>query len=406
MLSLYITQLAGDEIQKFLAENESVNEQDLVLRQKEILGVPVAIVANQLRTRKKARVKIPLWYRTKGIVYPPSLNLEQASSQATAIFKKNLVLSLLPSGRRNCGADLTGGSGVDSAFLAQAFIEFHYNEPNEELVQLCKHNHAILQLKGVIYHQSTAEEFLKNYSGHLDFVYLDPSRRDEHTRKVFKLSDCVPNITELQHDIFEKSDLILVKASPLLDIEQALRELTHVRSIYVLSVENECKELLFLQDKNFTREYTLEAFDLKVDGSVISSFVFSKSVEHQTQLKYSEPKRFLYEPNASVLKAGAFKSVAQKFNVEKIAANTHLYTSESKVENFPGRIFQIEEFQLDEKSVAKHLPDRKVNVTTRNYPLTPEAIKKKYKLRDGGEKFLIGFSSEHKKHLVLASRLK
>lgn len=406
MLSSYITQLAGDEIQEFLAENESVNEQDLVLRQKEILGVPVAIVANQLRARKKARLKIPLWYRTKGIVYPPSINLEQASSQATANFKKNLVLSLLPSGRRNCGADLTGGSGVDSAFLAQAFSEFHYNEPNEELVQLCKHNHAILQLNGIVHYQSTAEEFLKNYSGILDFVYLDPSRRDEHARKVFKLSDCVPNITELQHYIFEKSDLILVKASPLLDIEQALRELTHVRSIYVLSVDNECKELLFLQDKKFTGEHTLEAFDLKPDGGEISSFGFIKSAEHQTKVKYSEPKRFIYEPNAAVIKAGAFKSIAQKFNVEKIATNTHLYTSESKVETFPGRIFQIEEFQLDEKSVAKHLSDRKVNVTTRNYPLTPEAIKKKYKLRDGGEKFLIGFSSEHKKHLVLASRLK
>jgi 16S rRNA G966 N2-methylase RsmD len=403
MLTNYLSQVASPDVQQFLFEHEEEDELALVLQHKELFGLPASVIASQVGGRKKARYKIPSWYHTKGIVYPPSVNLEQASSESTAMFKKRIVENLLS--KRNAGIDLTGGLGVDSFFLASLFKTYHYLEPNEELFEVVKHNHKVLRARNIVHHQTTAEDFLEEYSDLFDLVYLDPSRRDEHARKVFKLSECIPDITILQEKIFEISDHILVKTSPLLDIQQGLRELHHVSHVYVVSVENECKELLFLMQKNFVGECAIEAVELKSDGRIISSFRFHTTEESESHVSYEAPREFIYEPNTSIMKAGAFKSVALKYRLKKISVNTHLYTSDAWIENFPGRAFRIELLQVNEKSLDAFLPDKKVNITTRNYPLTPEEIKKKYKLRDGGEKFLIGFSSETKKYLVLASRI-
>jgi 16S rRNA G966 N2-methylase RsmD len=401
----YLFEIAGAEVQSYIFSHEDEDVQALVLHQKQLCGVPSSIIAGQLSARKKARHKIPTWYHKKGIIYPPSVNLEQASSEATALFKKHIIASNIFSHSGKAGADLTGGFGIDSFFISSCFNSFHYIEPNHALAEIVKHNHYQLGCTTINYHHTTAENFIHTEHLQLDFIYLDPSRRDELKKKVVRLSDCSPDIAQLQESLLKVSKYVLVKASPLLDIQQAMRELKHVKNIYVVAVENECKELLFLMQKDFAEECVVEAVDLKNDGSVITSFKFRVREELSLKVSCSEPQEFIYEPNAAILKAGAFKLIALKYQLKKLSANTHLYTSSLLIGDFPGRSFKIENLYLNEKTIDELLPEKKANITTRNYPLTPSEIKKKYRLHDGGEKFLIGFSSDTKKYLVLASRI-
>lgn len=385
-------------------EHENDDEKMLVLKQKEINGIPSSIIAIQLVGRRKAKTKLPAWYKTKGVIYPPTINLEQCSSEATGIYKTQIINSFL-SGRHKA-ADITGGFGVDTFFLSSLFEFIHYSEPNTALFEITRHNHRQLGVDNVIHHNLSGEDFLKQIDSEFDLVYLDPSRRDERSRKVYLLSDCAPDITKLQHDLFHKCRFLLLKASPLLDIQQGLREIHHVKRVFVVSVHNECKELLFLAEKDYSEEPQIEAVDLHENGKIRSTFLFSFSEERNAKVKLDEPQRFLYEPSASILKAGAFKLIAGKFGLFKLASSTHLYTSSALVPDFPGKTFLIEHLNPDAKQLSELLPDGQVNVVTRNYPLSTEEIKKKWHLRDGDEKFLIGFSTIKRKHLALCVKVK
>lgn len=403
MLSNYLSKVGQPVIQNFLIEHESDDERALVLRQKEVDGIPSAIIATQLSGRKKAKSKLPTWYKTSGIIYPPAINLEQCSSEATALFKTHIIKSHVSS--RRIAADVTGGLGVDTFFFSTLFESVHYAEPNDELFEITKHNHDRLGASNITHHCLRAEEFIEQTDLVFDLVYLDPSRRDENSRKVYQLADCLPDITVLQPALFHKTSFILLKTSPLLDIQQGLREIQQVKKVFVVSLKNECKELLFLAEKNYAGDTIIEAVDLFENGIVQSSFSFTTSDEKSAHAKLGELDSYLYEPNASILKSGAFKLISERFALTKLDVNTHLYTSSSLVPNFPGKVFIIECFNPDTKKLKELLPDGKVNVVSRNYPLTPDQIKKKLRLRDGGPKFLIGFSSAKKKHLVLCSRI-
>jgi THUMP domain-like len=403
MLTNYLSQIAQADIQNFLIAHEHDDEKVLVLKYKEIGGVPAAIIASQLSGRRKAKSKLASWYKTNGIIYPPTVNLEQCSSEATAIYKATIIDSCISAKRT--AVDLTGGFGVDTFFLSTVIDSIHYVEPNAELLAITKHNHQQLRASNIIYHNLSAEKFIEETNLAFDLVYIDPSRRGERTQKVFTLSDCFPDVTSLQQIIFRKSNYLLIKASPLLDIQQGLRELQHVRNVYVVSVGNECKELLFLAERNYKGEPMIHAIDLWEDGRVRFSFSFTLADERISHAALGEADVYLYEPTASILKSGAFKSVAEKFGLTKLDVNTHLYTSSVLVSDFPGKIFRIECLHPEAKLLKMLLPDGKVNVVARNYPLTTEGIKKKLRLRDGGQKFLIGFSSSKKKHLALCSRI-
>ncbi len=400
----FLSLLVQHSVQQYLIQHEHDDERALVLKQKEIFGLPASIIASQLSGRKTAKTKLPTWYKTMGVVYPPSINLEQCSSDATASFKAACLKKLIPN--RSVAVDLTGGLGVDSYFLSKEFDTIYYVDKNEELLELARHNHKTLGVHSIKHHSGTAEEFIKDNSETFDVVYIDPSRRDQQSRKVFRLADCTPDITTLQQTIFEKTNFLLVKASPLLDIQQGLRELEFVKKVFIVSVENECKELLFLSEKNYIGIVQIEAVDLDNSGLVRNSFVFSSDQEKGSTSKWSEPLEYLYEPNASIMKAGAFKLIGERYHLSKLSVNTHLYTSEELIPDFPGRIFQIEKLNPSQKELHSLLLTQQVNVLTRNYPLRPEKLKKKLNLRDGGDKYLIGFSSEKKKHLVLCSRIK
>jgi len=398
----YLFRIADPDVQDFIIQHEGEDEKQFVLSQKEVFGLPAAQIAQQLVGRRKAKVKLPTWYQTKGIIYPPTLNLEQSSSQATALFKAKIVETILD--ERRVAVDLTGGLGVDSFYLSRKFNSFHYVEPNNELFEITRHNHVVLKANNITYHNTFAEQFLEQSTVDFDLVFIDPSRRDGQSRKIIRLADCLPDVTQLQQTILNRTRFLLVKTSPLLDIQHGLRELDHARKVYVVSVDNECKELLFLVDKNFADAVSIEAVDLFHDGQIRSSISFTVDEEKNSSISQSEPKKFLYEPNASILKAGAFKLIGEKFLLQKVAANTHLYTSERLIQNFPGKVFQIEVLNPETRRLPDLLPDNQVNIITRNYPLKPEELKKKLKIRDGGDKYLIGFSSETKKHLALCSR--
>ena len=398
-----MSQIVSSQIQHYLIEHEREDEKLLVLKQKEIHGIPSSIIATQLSGRRKAKSKLSTWYKTHGIIYPPTINLEQCSSEATAIFKAHIVHSYLSSKR--VAADITGGFGVDTFFLSSLFLSVHYAEPNNELFEITKHNHHQLKASNIIHHCLTAEHFMKETNIDFDLVYIDPSRRGEKSQKVYKLADCFPDITTLQSALFNKSSFILLKASPLLDIQQGLREIKQVKKVFVVSVSNECKEVLFLAEKNYEGEPIVEAIDLFENGLVRSSFCFAMADEKKAHAALGEPNSYLYEPNASILKSGAFKVIAERFGLTKLDVNTHLYTASLIVPNFPGKVFLVACLNPDAKRLKELLPDDKANVVSRNYPLTPDEIKKKLHLHDGGAKFLIGFSSLKKKHLALCSRV-
>ncbi len=400
-----VAALLQKEVQQFIIEHEHADSRNIALHKKAIAGVPATILAAQIAARQKAQTKLPVYYHTNNIVYPPLLNLEQSSSQATALFKARLVESLFPDKEIQV-ADLTGGFGIDSYFLSKSCHSLWHIEPNKALQEIAKHNHHQLGITTIQYTCSTAEEFLQSNTRAFDFIYIDPSRRKENQR-VHSLVDCVPNVLDLQKTFFEQAEYLLLKTSPLLDIHVVLKTVACVKAVFVVAVENECKEVLYLSQRNFSGKARIEAVDLVSEGVLKNSFSFTYEQESETIAEFSDPLTYLYEPNAAILKAGAFKSVASTFDLFKIHRNTHLYTSAVPVKDFPGRIFQIEQFaKADVKELHALLPDQKVNVITRNYPLSAEQLKTKLKLKDGGEKYLIAFSTEQKKVLLLCSRLK
>lgn len=397
-----IEKLLQENIQEFIRQHANDDEQKLLLRQQTIFDVPASAIAWQIAGRRKAKIKIPLYYNTVNIVYPPGVNLEQSSSEQTAAFKASVLSE--QSSATNSIIDLTGGFGIDSYFFSKKFDRITYVEPNSELLDYAKHNHTELGGKNIRHVNSTAEEFLKSLTDTVDCFYIDPSRRSASNNKVFKLSDCEPNVVTLLPEIFRRANYLMIKAAPLLDVQQALRELIFVKHVWVVSVSNEVKELLLLCEKDYKEQATITAVNLDSDQP---TFTFQLADEQKAKALFSNPLAYLYEPNGSILKAGAFKSVAEKFALSKLHANTHLYTSDALINDFPGRIFKTEVLlKADAKAAASYFPDRKVNVITRNYPLSPDELKKKLKLQDGGEQYLIACSGEKQKFLIAASRLK
>jgi hypothetical protein len=398
-----------DDWIQYLLEHEHDDPIKILLSKKGIHGYSAEFIANQIDCRKRAKEKLPTWYTNPEITYPHKYNLEQCSSEVTAKFKSDFIASTLGLLRsaRNDGSrsletltDLTGGFGVDSFFFSKIFKNVHHVEPNENICRLAKENHERLDARNIEYANQTAEQFLNDFSRRADWIYIDPSRKAEG-KKLVRLSDCEPDVTQLLPSVLAKTSEILIKAAPLLDIKEGLRQLLNTAHVLVVSVNNDCKEVLFHLQKDFVGEPEIVCVNIQSNGE--EQFTFKLNEEADTTSTFSEPKEFLYEPNASVLKAGAFKKIGQAFGLSKLAVSTHIYTSDKKLIDFPGRVFKI---MGDISAQAKLLPNNKANVISRNHPLSPDGIKKKYKLKDGGELYVLAFSGEKKKYILVAERLK
>ncbi len=383
----------------------------------------------QVEGRERTAEKLPTFATIKDWWYPVRLSCEQCSSELTARYKAHIIGSsnppILEFSNRKC-IDLTGGYGVDTFFLSELFEETDYVEQNAELCRIAEHNFALgrkskveRQKLSIAVHNCTAEEFLASFHGEnegkYDLIFLDPARRDSHGGKVFRLGDCTPNVVELMPDLVSHlapEGRIMLKLSPMIDLTQAIKELQntpnlHSREeikwdIHVVAVKNEVKEVLLLNhQKSDVRNQTITAIDLDKKEQ---AFVFTREEEKAATVSFVHgtlsPCTFLYEPNAAILKGGAYKLVSERFGLQKLDVNTHLYVSDKLVEDFPGRVWKTSPLPSPKEGVISQ-----ANVIVRNYPLTAEQLKKKLHLRDGGTAYVIGCRVNGKPVLFSAERV-
>ena len=375
------------EVEKFINANLQTDLHSLLLKKSPFAEVSMQEIVQQIKGKKVAQKKFPFLLK-EGIVFPPNLNLEQASSQSTAEFKaQNLK------GKKFL--DLTSGFGIDAYFLSKNFDEITLIEQNTELLEIVKHNWGILERKANFINDNL-ENFLANNQEQFDVIYLDPARRDDHKNKKFLLEDLSPNLLEFQEKLMKFSDQIIIKLSPLIDISYLISVLKNIFKIEIIAVKNEVKELLvFMNSKFETENVEISCTNLESDDVVFS---FNFNDEKERNAMFSEPQKFLYIPNNAVLKSGGFNSLSEKFNLKKLHPNSHFYTNGERLEGFPGRVLEIE--IVDSKTIKK---GDKFNIISKNYPLTPEEIKKKYKISDGGNSYLI-LTQTQKGKIILKSR--
>jgi hypothetical protein len=380
----------------FIEANKQKPVADLALLLSKKPDLDAAFILAQINGIQKAKNKLPAFYNTPNIIYPTKLSMEQCSSEKTGIFKSTLFRHSALDAESSL-IDLTGGFGIDTFYFSKQFKQVTYIEQNQELFETVKSNFEKLKANNIDLINSTAEEFLATTNKKADVVYIDPSRRNENQR-IFKLDECTPNIIELAPVIFKIADKILIKTAPLLDIKQSLKDLKCVSKVWVISVDNDCKEVLYLMENGNTKEPQINTINLtKTD----QEFHFNFLEESETNSINSEPKKYLYEPNASILKAGAFNSIAKKYELKKIAPNTHLYTSEELIEHFSGRTFKIENTLAYQTKDFKKLGINKANVSCRNFKENPEQVKKKLKIKDGGETYLFATTDLNNKPILI-----
>ncbi|MBD1435060.1 class I SAM-dependent methyltransferase [Sphingobacterium sp. DN00404] len=367
------------EVQTFIRQHADMDASRIALKKSPFEGVSSSELAQQITGWQKVSSKMPEWLKQdKALYFPEKLNLEQCSSAKTGKFKVSLLSP-------DCTVlDLTGGFGVDSYFFARCAKKVIHCEINPQLSQIVAHNFLELAIDNVQFHTGDGITFLASSRKRYDYIYTDPSRRVKN-QKVFRLEDCEPNILAYQSLFFEHSDTLLTKSAPLLDISGALNVLPHVREVYVISIENDCKELLFVQEKSFQGIPTIHAVRLSADKS--QTFSFNYIQEKETVPTLGKPTNFLYDPDVAITKAGAFKSVATAFHLQKLHQHSHLYSHDDVIGDFPGRVFRIQQvvpFSIFKKSVGV----AKANIVTKNFPLKVEQIRKKFKIKEGGEDYL------------------
>ena len=371
-------QLINEEVQEYITQNLYSDLSKLRFRKSPFNNISSLELVQQIQGKKIAQKKLPFLYNNNRIIYPPHLNLEQASSQSTALYKKKII-------KGKNGIDLTGGTGIDCYFISENATNFFYVEPNYELLEIVKHNFFSLKKRDIHFINKTAEEFISENTQSFDFIYLDPSRRDVNKNKKIKIMDLSPNILDLQNQLFKFTSKIFIKLSPLLDLQKVIDQLP-ISNIYIVSVKNETKELV-LELRSEKLEYLNNPYIHCVNLETKQpDFHFNWQDEKLSDTpSYSLPKSYLYQPNSSLLKSGAFKLIGNKFKLEKLHSNTHIYTSEKKIEDFPGRILSI----IDKNFNPKKTNNKKFNIISKNYPIKPEEIKKKYNLIEGGDNYLI-----------------
>lgn len=382
--------ILNSEVQNYLSKNLNVNLNKLVFKKSPFQQISIQELVQQIEGKLKAKNKLPTWFNTSDIYYPPKINLEQTSSEITARYKTHIVSG-------NSLADLTGGFGVDSYYFSKVFKEVFHFETNSTLSEIAAHN--FLKLNSSIKCiNKDGIEAMKNET--FDCIYIDPSRRHDLKGKVFLLSDCEPDVVKHLDYLLDRSKSILIKTSPMLDIKSGIKELNYVSEIHIVAVENEVKEMLWLINLNSEKDLKIKAVNILNSKTE----VFESKFETDEKSEFSLPKKYLYEPNAAIMKSGLFHSLAEKFQIHKLAVNTHLFTSDQLVE-FPGRRFEIQKSIPYKKSeIKKYLSGIKANITTRNFPESVETLKIKWNISDGGDNYLFFTTNKNKNRIVLFCR--
>lgn len=391
---------------RFIREHRTDDVRTLALQAARYPEADVPAALMQIAGWQACREKVPSWAATEGIRYPVHLSLEQCSSEATARYKAGIVQRLgTAAGTPRTLTDLTGGFGIDCSFLAAAFERATYVERQETLCELARHNFPLLPMPPTEVVHADAQQYLQGMSP-AGWLFIDPARRDGHGGKTVAIADCEPNVAALEEALVSKAERVLVKLSPMLDLTLALHDLKHVEEAHVLSAGNECKELLLVLNGRLSTapdEVPVHCVNLTAGGSD-TPLCFTRREEREAPCPYTAtPDTYLYEPNASLLKAGAFRTVARAYGLRKLHPNSHLYTSERLAAGFPGRCFRVEACcGFAKKEVRALLGDvRKANLTVRNFPASVAELRKKLKLSEGGSTYLFATTLADESKLLL-----
>lgn len=370
--------LLAKSIQDYINANLNADVNQIALAKSKFEGVRSAELAGQILSKKKSEKKLPTWFQTPDIYYPPALSIEQTSSETTAQYKSKLAIG-------NTLIDLTGGFGIDAYYFAKQVPAVTHCEINPELSEIARHNAKKLGSSSIHFEAVDGIEFIDKGTQQYDTIYVDPARRADKG-KVFMLKDCTPNVTANLDLLLQKSERIIIKTAPLLDITAGLSELKCVSEIHIVSVKNECKELLWIIDKRFSGQPEITAVSLNEKEK---AFIFEKAKSNvdATFINDLSDVRYLYEPDAALLKSGAFNLIAVRYQLVKLHPQTQLYGSKKINKDFPGRIFEIKD-QLTAADLKK-VNNLTGNVLVRNYPVKPEDLVKKYKITPNHDLFFI-----------------
>lgn len=374
-----------------------------------LVDLPLAL--QQIQGRQTARRKLPTWAAIDGIAYPPHLNMEQCSSELTARYKREIAERLFSPEEKRKFLDLTGGLGVDFSFIADVFEEAIYVERDAHLCELATHNLALLGKRNATVVCDDATNFLNAQHSHpavggpFCLIFLDPARRDTHGARTYALADCTPDVTTMMDELLHRSSHVLLKLSPMLDWRKAIADLAphHVQEIHIVAVDNECKELLLLLSASGTNLPRLICTDIHSRDGSRTIYCPSSACPVDSATASMNPGQYLYEPNAAVMKAGCFHELTTDFGIAQLAPNSHLFTSPTLVENFPGRSFRITAVttmnKRDLQSTLGHL--KRANIAIRNFPLSAEELRRRLKLADGGTDYIFATTLSNGGHIVV-----
>ena len=436
--------------QDFIRQHQDDDVRQLAFLGSKYPEVDMPFALDQIRGRKMARVKLPRWASLEGIIYPPHISMEQCSSESTALYKAELAARLLglpvsSSFSEEIGfVDLTGGFGVDFSYIAARLgVKSMYVERQAHLCEAAKENFERLGLKNAIVKNGDGIEVLHSFLSKKDdaasaddslgiiydqplsllktklglkIIFIDPARRDDAGNKVVSLKDCTPDVTVLQEEMLSKADYVIIKLSPMLDWHRAISELSHVREVHIISVNNECKELLLVLSARNMGEMEASSADgeVKHAGNLriycvndAQSFVCDELDMETSSVKIApstlEEMQYLYEPNASLMKAGCFSVLSERYDARMLSKNSHLFVSQAPIEAFPGRSFRIIAISsFNKKELKRHLSGiTKANIATRNFPLSVAELRKRLKLKDGGETYIFATTLSDESHVLV-----
>ena len=389
----------NDKTRDFIEQNLDADIRQLALKGCRDKDVDLDAAIRQIAGRQTARRKLPSLAALDGILYPPHLNMEQCSSEQTARYKAG-ICSSRPSSKTL--VDLTGGFGVDFAFMSETFDEATYVERNSELFAISSANMKILAPKAKCLNEDGLE--VLHRLDHVSMIFMDPARRDHHGARTYGISDCTPNVLEIKDELLQKADVVMLKLSPMLDWHKAISDLgeQYIKEVHIVSVQNECKELLIVMQQQPAEPPTVYCVN---DDSVFSyhpSSISSNHISHHSSLIY------LYEPNASIMKAGCFAEIEQAFEVSQLAPNSHLFASDQAIADFPGRKFRISAVtSMNKQELKQALKDiRQANIAIRNFPMSVADLRKRLKLSEGGNDYIFATTlTEGKKVLIICQHL-
>lgn len=394
---------------EFIREYRERDIRQLALQANRFPDVDMPYALDQIQGWQIARRKLPKWAACDGVIFPPHLSMEQCSSEPTAQYKLNLAMEWASRvGHASRMTDLTGGFGVDFSFTSCAFAAATYVERNEQLCHIVEHNLPLLGLNNATVVCADAVEYLSTVEPQT-MLFLDPARRDEHGAKTVMLADCTPDVVQLLPKLLEKSRFTMLKLSPMLDWHKAVDDLQGaVREVHIVSVGGECKELLLVLSTVVESELKVYCADLSTASDTSSIFVYtpgSSAPVANSKLK-TQNSKFVHEPNASIMKAGCFDELAAAYGVSPVSRNSHLFLSDEPVEDFPGRSFVVERVTtMNKGELRKALVGiEKANIATRNFPLTVAELRKRLKIKDGGDVYIFATTTAEGEHLLLISR--